>query len=72
MGRPAGDGKSEPSGQGREGERKDEAVVETVSEIEEEGGGGEQVDVPLAGEEMEPGLDVGKLEVTGGRRGERT
>ena len=58
------DGESEPSGERGQRERQHEAVVETIGEEEEEAGGGEQVEIPLSGEQMEAVLDVSEFDAT--------
>src|SRR5580698_759114 len=42
-GRPVGNGEPEPSGERRQGERKNEAIVETISEEEKEQGSRQEI-----------------------------
>ena len=55
MRRPVRDGEPEPSGERGQRQRQHEAVVETISEEEEEAGGRQQIEIPLSGEHDETG-----------------
>ena len=61
MGRPVRDGEPEPSGERGQRERQHEAIVETISEEEEEAGGRQEIEIPLSGEHVEPVLQVSEF-----------
>src|SRR5580698_9540485 len=60
-GRPVRNGESEPPRQRGQSQRQDKAVVKTIGEEEEEQRGREQIVVPLAGEQVKPGLDISEF-----------
>src|SRR5258708_32646616 len=59
---PVRDGEPEPSGERGQGERQHETVVKTISEEEEETGGGQKIEIRLSGEQGKPILEVSALD----------